>query len=211
MAVIGRPFAHVWPTLRPVAAGWPDLPGWLAGDHRPPLFFADASEVALLFNAPPKAAGKYLRLSHADAYHSERTLRARAPDSVLRSAAFGSSSDRAVGYHLEERGPYFRWCVGLAVATTAEALQVPRPAMLKSLFEAVPRTRDFGGRCRSRLAGSDEEYRSLDLSLPAAYHAIHQSVGLKSLQPMLVDKGVQASVGVVDGNRGIHSFRAHVG
>jgi hypothetical protein len=70
LGVVGRPFAHSWPTLRPVAAGWPVVPGWRVaahgragwGDHRPPLFSADASEVALLFNAPPKVAGKYLCL-----------------------------------------------------------------------------------------------------------------------------------------------------
>ena len=32
MAVIGRPLAHVWPTLRPGAAGRPVLPGWRAGE-----------------------------------------------------------------------------------------------------------------------------------------------------------------------------------
>ena len=69
VAVIGRPFAHVWPTLRAGTAGRPALPGWLAGakgrnggDHRLPLFSADASETAPLFNAPPPRAGQYLWL-----------------------------------------------------------------------------------------------------------------------------------------------------
>ena len=33
LGVIGRPFAHSWPTLRPVAAGWPVLPGWRMAAH----------------------------------------------------------------------------------------------------------------------------------------------------------------------------------
>ena len=33
LGVIGRPFAHSWPTLRPVVAGWPVLPGWRAAAH----------------------------------------------------------------------------------------------------------------------------------------------------------------------------------
>jgi len=33
LGVIGRPLAHSWPTLRPVAAGWPVLPGWWVAAH----------------------------------------------------------------------------------------------------------------------------------------------------------------------------------
>ena len=33
LGVFGRPFAHSWPTLRPVAAGSPVLPGWRTAAH----------------------------------------------------------------------------------------------------------------------------------------------------------------------------------
>ena len=92
MVPIGRPSAHVWPTLRPDAAGRPVLPVWRYGanparrglttDHLATTSFLTVApgETALRFNGPPEVAEKYLFLLQAVAVRRFERISPRASD-----------------------------------------------------------------------------------------------------------------------------------
>ena len=116
----------------------------------------------------------------------------------------------AVRYNLEEGCARLRRRIILPVAVAAKMLQVPRRPVVQRLFEAVSGTHHGTGRHRLRLARSEEENRSVDVALAMAHHARHQSRRLQPRQPLFGHAGVQTTVGLIDGNRGIHDFWTHV-
>jgi len=122
----------------------------------------------------------------------------------LRCCAAGFSRNHTVCDHLEEDRPRLRWRVSLPIAVAAQSFEVPGRTVVQKFFEAVSGTHHGTGRHRLRLARPEEEDRSVDVALAMAHHARHQSRRLQPCQPLFGNAGVQTTVGLVDGNRGIH-------
>ena len=134
------------------------------------------------------------------------TRHARERGNAHRSVAAGSSWDQAIRNHSKEDRPRFRWRIRLPVAVAAKMLQFPRLSMLQKLSEAVFGAHYRSDRHRLWLARPDEENRPADAALALAHHARHHSRRLKPCEPLFGGPGVQTTIGVVDGNRGIHGF-----
>ena len=123
-----------------------------------------------------------------------------------RCCVAGFSRDSTVRDHLEKSCSHLRRRISIPVAVAAKTLQVPRRPVVQKFFEAVSGTHHGVDRHRLRFARPEEENRSVDVALAMAHHARHQSRRLQPRQPLFGNAGVQTTVGLVDGNRGIHVF-----
>ena len=123
-----------------------------------------------------------------------------------RCCVAGFSRDSTVRDHLEKSCSHLRRRISIPVAVAAKTLQVPRRPVVQKLFDAVSGTHHGADRHRLRFARPEEEDRSVDVALAMAHHARHQSRRLQTRQPLFGNAGVQTTVGLVDGNRGIHVF-----